>query len=164
MKRALISIFASMSLSLTACAVGTNDPNGIPRDPADENDELVDALDVDSADIDAIDEVTPNDLETPPHASAPEPNGKHIVEESACAAIADTLLSKAGALGCAMKVEPCPDLIRRMSGETCVHYDEGSVERCVDQLKEAPTCGRLDHALENCELVVFPGSVSPHCQ
>jgi hypothetical protein len=90
-------------------------------------------------------------------------NGQHITEAAACEALLDAQEAKIGSLKCAITTRICPSLIRMMTGEACVEYDEGSVQKCVERYSEASSCESLEDAISACAVTFYPGTKSADC-
>jgi hypothetical protein len=94
----------------------------------------------------------------------PAGNGQHQSEADACDALADAQNARSKAMECTTTLRPCPTLLQVMAGgTTCLEYDQGSVQGCVDYYNQQTTCEDLAKAIDACVVTAFTDSAPNGC-
>ena len=93
----------------------------------------------------------------------PAGNGQRESQTDACDALSQAQSARVTALSCIATTQPCPDLIVAMGGQSCLQYDQGSVEGCAAYYAQQTTCAALTAAFADCEVTAFAGSAPTGC-
>jgi hypothetical protein len=93
----------------------------------------------------------------------PDPSGVAIDEADACGRLLDAAENVRGELQCVLTLRTCPDLVRLPAGDSCLNYDEGTIDGCVDYLEASADCDELKARLESCVFLPIEGSAPAGC-
>lgn len=93
----------------------------------------------------------------------PPGNGKPMSEADACSALSGAMDADHSALSCPSTTRPCPQLLRVEFTTSCLQYDQGSVQGCVDYFAAAQTCDALNAAIAACVVIPIDGSAPKGC-
>ena len=89
----------------------------------------------------------------------PPGNGQRVSEQVAC----ETLTKAFDEVICIGTSSVCPELLRRQFGNSCLAYDQGSVDGCVAAFSMKMDCAERKQAFEGCAITPFPGSAPTGC-
>jgi hypothetical protein len=85
------------------------------------------------------------DVPAEPGATQPKATGSLISASDACQKLDAAEKSVRSDLGCDSSAQPsCPDRLKLVGSLVCGQVDEGSVNACVDAMKDYRACGEFD--------------------
>jgi hypothetical protein len=94
----------------------------------------------------------------------PEPDGTHVSESSACAALQTAQDAKLmSIMGCVGTTRTCPALLRVEFATECMEYDQGSVDGCIEYYNASPSCDALRDRIADCVVTPYPGTEPAGC-